>query len=213
MGSKTPYQPLKAAYYRDRTIKVKSIDFIFGDASVVFQNRKLIVRKLCPNQACMITRQKARSYFGLVVSLFKIVISRSSQTFTSTQPAIKAYLGRPWKEYSRTIIMQSNIDAFVDPKDGLHGTQSTLDSTLVGTPSIVIEVQCRLDKRVFTRRAKMRTLTKHGDDTSSSQVTTSTKSVESMCQPTPYKETREKTLSAAKNVTSQRITSRWHSLL
>ncbi|MCD9561435.1 hypothetical protein HAX54_020544 [Datura stramonium] len=45
------------------------------------------------------------------------------------------------------------------------------------------------------------TLTKHGDDTSSSQLTSSTKSVESMCQPTPYKETCEKTLSATKNVT------------
>ncbi|CAA0817522.1 Probable pectinesterase/pectinesterase inhibitor 58 [Striga hermonthica] len=31
-------------------------------------------------------------------------------------PALSAYLGRPWKEYSRTIIMQSNIDGFIAPE-------------------------------------------------------------------------------------------------
>lgn len=43
------------------------------------------------------------------------------------------------------------------------------------------------------------TLTKNDETSSSGQVTTSTKSVKAMCQPTPYKQTCEKTLSSAKN--------------
>lgn len=44
------------------------------------------------------------------------------------------------------------------------------------------------------------TLTKKGnDDSSNSQVSTSTKNVQAMCQPTQYKETCEKSLFSAKN--------------
>ncbi|KAK4338888.1 hypothetical protein RND71_040350 [Anisodus tanguticus] len=64
--------------------------------------------------------RKKRSSWGRCNHIAKLK-SRAEPTFTSTQPPIKAYLGRPWKEYSRTIIMQTYIDSFIDRKDGLHG--------------------------------------------------------------------------------------------
>ncbi|KAH0781894.1 hypothetical protein KY290_001492 [Solanum tuberosum] len=101
-------------FYRDCTI-TGTVDFIFGDASAVFQNCKLIVRKPGNAQACMITAQGRTvptSFGGFVIQNCDI---KADPAFTSTTPPIKAYLGRPWKEYSKTIIMQSNIDAFIDP--------------------------------------------------------------------------------------------------
>ncbi|MCD9641682.1 hypothetical protein HAX54_028028 [Datura stramonium] len=68
-----------------------------------------------PNQACMITAQGRpvpTSVGGFVIQNCDI---RRAAVLAPSSP-IKAYLGRPWKEYSRTIIMQSNIDAFVDPE-------------------------------------------------------------------------------------------------
>lgn len=31
------------------------------------------------------------------------------------QGSVETYLGRPWKEYSRTVFMQSNLDSLIDP--------------------------------------------------------------------------------------------------
>lgn len=101
-------------FYRDCIIR-GTIDFMFGDATAVFQNCKLIVRKPGNNQACMITAQGRTiptSMGGFVIQNCDI---QAEPGFTSVTPAIKAYLGRPWKEYSKTIIMQSNIDGFIDP--------------------------------------------------------------------------------------------------
>lgn len=101
-------------FYRDCTI-TGTIDFLFGDASAVFQNCKLIVRKPGPNQACMITaqgRMRKDSLGGFVIQNCDI---KADQALTSANPPVKVYLGRPWKEFSKTIIMQSNIDGFVDP--------------------------------------------------------------------------------------------------
>ncbi|XP_060197614.1 pectinesterase-like [Lycium barbarum] len=110
-------------FYRDCTIS-GTIDFIFGDASAVFQNCKLIVRKPGHNQAVMITAQgrvDLKSSGAFVIQNCEI---KAEPAFTSTQPPIKAYLGRPWKEYSRTIIMQSFIDGFIDPTGWAPWNQS-----------------------------------------------------------------------------------------
>ncbi|KAJ1420435.1 Pectinesterase, catalytic [Sesbania bispinosa] len=35
--------------------------------------------------------------------------------------SIKTFLGRPWKKYSRTVVMQSSLDSHIDPQDGQNG--------------------------------------------------------------------------------------------
>ncbi|KAK4380065.1 hypothetical protein RND71_001927 [Anisodus tanguticus] len=102
-------------FYKDCTI-TGTIDFIFGDASAVFQNCKMIVRKPGDNQACMVTAQGRKDHRGVGAIVLQNCEIRAEPAFTSTQPPIKAYLGRPWKEYSRTIIMQTYIDSFIDPE-------------------------------------------------------------------------------------------------
>ncbi|CAN4105966.1 unnamed protein product [Withania somnifera] len=102
-------------FYRDCTIS-GTIDFIFGDASAVFQNCKMIVRKPMANQACMVTAQGRKDRRGVGAIVMQNCQIIATDEFLTTQPPIKAYLGRPWKEYSRTIIMQSLIDGFIDPQ-------------------------------------------------------------------------------------------------
>ncbi|KAL8486192.1 hypothetical protein ACS0TY_023042 [Phlomoides rotata] len=101
-------------YFRDCSIS-GTIDFIFGDSLSIFQNCKFIVRKPEANQDCMVTaqgRKEERSTGAIVIQNGTIT---AEPAFLSAKPPHKAYLGRPWKELSRTIIMQSNIEGFIDP--------------------------------------------------------------------------------------------------
>ncbi|PHU29803.1 putative pectinesterase/pectinesterase inhibitor 28 [Capsicum chinense] len=102
-------------FYKDCSI-TGTIDFVFGDASAVFQNCKMIVRKPGDNQACMVTAQGRKDPRGVGAIVLQNCEVRAEPAFISTQPPIKAYLGRPWKEYSRTIIMQTYIDGFINPE-------------------------------------------------------------------------------------------------
>ena len=102
-------------YYRDCSIS-GTVDFVFGDATAIFQNCKFIVRKPGPGQACMVTaegRDRTKDSVGAFV--FQNSSINAEPAFLTSKPPHKAYLGRPWKELSRTIIMQSNIDGFIDP--------------------------------------------------------------------------------------------------
>ncbi|KAI5650838.1 hypothetical protein M9H77_36843 [Catharanthus roseus] len=106
-------------YYRDCVI-TGTIDFIFGDASAVFQNCKMIVRKPLLNQDCMVTAQGRKDHRGvgaIVLQNCQITADKEFVDFqTASKGARKAYLGRPWKEYSRTIVMQSFIDSTIAPE-------------------------------------------------------------------------------------------------
>ncbi|KAL0414771.1 UNVERIFIED_CONTAM: putative pectinesterase/pectinesterase inhibitor 21 [Sesamum radiatum] len=111
----TLYAHTYRQYYRDCTI-TGTIDFIFGDAAAVFQNCRMIVRKPMANQACMVTAQGRKERRSTGANVLQNCHIMAEPAFLSTVPPIKAYLGRPWKEYSRTIIMQSLIDGFIAPE-------------------------------------------------------------------------------------------------
>lgn len=111
----TLYTHAYRQYYRDCSIS-GTIDFIFGDASAVFQNCKMIVRKPLENQACMVTAQgrtEHRGVGGIVLQNCEILPAADLKT---VNPPTKVFLGRPWKEYARTLIMQSYIDGFIAPE-------------------------------------------------------------------------------------------------
>jgi pectinesterase len=102
-------------FFRDCTIS-GTVDFIFGDAAVVFQNCKMIVRKPGPNQQCMVTAQGRKDHRGVGGIIIQNSIITGEPALMAANPPVKSYLGRPWKEYSRTIIMQSYIDRNIVPE-------------------------------------------------------------------------------------------------
>ncbi|TXG71688.1 hypothetical protein EZV62_000267 [Acer yangbiense] len=125
----TLYVHAHAQFYRDCTIS-GTIDFIFGDAAVVFQNCKMIVRKPLENQSCIVTaqgRNNSRSATGIVLQNCTIT---GEPAYLAVKDVNKAYLGRPWKEYSRTIVMQSQIDDIIQPEGWLLWTGDFALNTL-----------------------------------------------------------------------------------
>lgn len=101
-------------FYRDCTIS-GTVDFIFGDAKTVFQNCNIVVRKPMGGQSCMITAQgrtDQRESTGIVIHNCRIT---GDPTYIPVKAVNKAYLGRPWKEFSRTIIMRTTIENVIDP--------------------------------------------------------------------------------------------------
>ncbi|KAJ9181883.1 hypothetical protein P3X46_005929 [Hevea brasiliensis] len=111
----TLYSHTYRQFYRDCTI-TGTIDFIFGDAAAVFQNCNLVVRRPLESQRCIITaqgRNNSRQATGFVIQNCTITAAPDYFPFRFRNAA---YLGRPWRQYSRTIYMQSQIDDLIDPE-------------------------------------------------------------------------------------------------
>ncbi|VAH53398.1 unnamed protein product [Triticum turgidum subsp. durum] len=93
-----------------------TIDFIFGNSAAVFQNCLMTVRKPMDNQGNMVTahgRTDPNMPTGIVLQGCKIVPEDALFPVRHTVPS---YLGRPWKEYSRTVIMESTIGDLIKPE-------------------------------------------------------------------------------------------------
>ncbi|KAI3935714.1 hypothetical protein MKW98_022722, partial [Papaver atlanticum] len=111
-------------FYRECLV-MGTVDFIFGDTSVVFQKCTIKPKLPLPGQSNMITAQgrlKGNVKTGISIQNCKIVPSRALKANISST---KTYLGRPWKQFSRTVVMESYLGAFIDPEgwhpwDGAH---------------------------------------------------------------------------------------------
>ncbi|KAI8525161.1 hypothetical protein RHMOL_Rhmol13G0207400 [Rhododendron molle] len=110
----TLYTHTNRQFYRDSYI-TGTVDFVFGNAAVVFQNCKLVARKPMSGQANMVTaqgREDPNQNTGTSIQSCNVTASSDLEPVKGT---IKSYLGRPWKAYSRTVYMQSNIGDHIDP--------------------------------------------------------------------------------------------------
>ncbi|KAK8709822.1 hypothetical protein V6N13_060824 [Hibiscus sabdariffa] len=111
----TLYANKARQYYRGCTIS-GTVDFIFGDARSLFQNCNIIIRKPGPNQSCIVAahgRSDQKSYSAIV--LHNCTIS-GEKDYLPVKDKNKSYLGRPWKPYAITIVMQSQIDDIIAPE-------------------------------------------------------------------------------------------------
>ncbi|KAF0890798.1 hypothetical protein E2562_004283 [Oryza meyeriana var. granulata] len=93
-----------------------TIDFIFGNSAALFQNCLMTVRKPMDNQANMVTAQgrtDPNMPTGIVLQGCRIV---PEQALFPVRLQIASYLGRPWKEYARTVVMESVIGDLIKPE-------------------------------------------------------------------------------------------------
>lgn len=107
-----------------------TVDFIFGNSAVVIQNSNLYARKPNPNQKNLFTaqgREDPNENTGISIQNCKVA---ADADLIPVQSSFRSYLGRPWKEYSRTVYMQSNIGDLIDPAGWLEWDGDFALSTL-----------------------------------------------------------------------------------
>ncbi|KAG7595157.1 Invertase/pectin methylesterase inhibitor domain superfamily [Arabidopsis thaliana x Arabidopsis arenosa] len=105
----TLYPHSNRQFYRDCDV-TGTIDFIFGSAAVVFQGCKIMPRQPLPNQFNTITAQgKKDPNQNSGMSIQRCTISANGNVIAPT------YLGRPWKDFSTTVIMETEIGPVVRP--------------------------------------------------------------------------------------------------
>ncbi|KAK4761010.1 hypothetical protein SAY87_005903 [Trapa incisa] len=92
-----------------------TVDFIFGNAAVVFQGCNLYPRLPMKGQFNAITAQgRTNQNQSTGISIQDCTIMPADD-LASSNLTVQTYLGRPWKEYSRTVYMQSYIHDSVNP--------------------------------------------------------------------------------------------------
>lgn len=105
-------------------------DFIFGDAAVVFQSCNIYIRKPMSGQINTVTaqgRKDPNENTGIIVHNSRVT---AASDLRAVQGSFKSYLGRPWKQYSRTVFMKCIIDGVIDPAGWLPWRGNFALSTL-----------------------------------------------------------------------------------
>lgn len=97
-----------------------TVDFIFGNANAVFQDCGIFFRKPKIGGGLVLTangRSTAAEDSGF--SLQGCYITAGDDLRPVLDQYNKAFLGRPWRPYARTIFMESYLDDVVDPQGWL----------------------------------------------------------------------------------------------
>ncbi|XP_059645681.1 pectinesterase [Cornus florida] len=92
-----------------------TVDFIFGNAAAVLQDCDIHARKPNSGQRNMLTAQgrtDPNQNTGIVIQKCRI---GATSDLLPVQSSFPTYFGRPWKEYSRTVIMQSAVSNVINP--------------------------------------------------------------------------------------------------
>nr|XP_004229041.1 pectinesterase-like [Solanum lycopersicum] len=110
----TLYVQTHRQFYRNCVVS-GTVDFIFGDSSAILQNCLIIARKPMEKQQNTVTAQgrtNIRATTGLVIQNCRIV---PEQLLEPLRFKIPTFLGRPWKMYARTVVMESTLADFIQP--------------------------------------------------------------------------------------------------
>lgn len=97
-----------------------TIDFIFGNAAAVFQTCNLYVRKPLLEQKNTITAQGRTDLNQNTGISIQNCTVEAAPGLASNLSSNLNYLGRPWKQYSRTVFMESYIGEFISPNGWLE---------------------------------------------------------------------------------------------
>ncbi|XP_062143365.1 pectinesterase-like [Alnus glutinosa] len=116
-------------FYRDCDI-YGTVDFIFGNAAVVLQNCNLYARKPDEKQKNIFTAQgRVDPNQNTGISILNCKVTAAADLIPE-KSSFKTYLGRPWKEYSRTVFLKSYLDDLIDPAGWLEWDGTFALSTL-----------------------------------------------------------------------------------
>jgi len=97
-----------------------TIDFVFGNSAVVLQSCNLYARRPLASQSNTYTAQgRTDPNQNTGISIQKCKVAAASD-LAAVQSSFRTYLGRPWKQYSRTVYLQSELDSVVDPAGWLE---------------------------------------------------------------------------------------------
>ncbi|OIW17486.1 hypothetical protein TanjilG_22598 [Lupinus angustifolius] len=148
----TLYAHALRQFYRDCTIS-GTIDFVFGDAVAVFQNCTFVVRKPMQNQQCIVTAQGRKERYqpsGIIIQGGSIV---ADPKYYPVRFDNKAYLARPWKNFSRTVFLETYIGDLIQP-DGFMPWQTATGIPTNTDTCFYAEVNNRGPGADITKRVK-----------------------------------------------------------
>ncbi|KAA8543076.1 hypothetical protein F0562_021429 [Nyssa sinensis] len=116
-------------FYRECDV-YGTVDFIFGNAAVVLQNCNLYARRPNENQRNIFTaqgREDPNQNTGISILNCKVA---AAADLIPVQSSFRTYLGRPWRQYSRTVYLRSYIGDLVEPVGWLEWDGDFALSTL-----------------------------------------------------------------------------------
>ncbi|KAG6435660.1 hypothetical protein SASPL_100535 [Salvia splendens] len=124
----TLYVHSQRQFYRNCDI-YGTVDFIFGNAAVVLQNCNIYPRDP-PNRTNTITAQgrtDPNQNTGIIIHNSRVT---AAPDLRPVQGSVRTYLGRPWKEYSRTVFMKTSLDGLINPAGWMPWSGSFALNTL-----------------------------------------------------------------------------------
>uniref|UniRef100_A0A1S4AA64 Pectinesterase n=2 Tax=Nicotiana TaxID=4085 RepID=A0A1S4AA64_TOBAC len=121
----TLYSHSNRQFYRDCNV-YGTVDFIFGNSAVVLQNCNIFPRKPMTGQQNTITAQgKLDPNQNTGISIQNCTVMPWGNL-----TGINTFLGRPWKNYSTTVFMQSNLGDFIHPTGWMPWVGTTAPNTI-----------------------------------------------------------------------------------
>nr|XP_043616355.1 pectinesterase-like [Erigeron canadensis] len=112
----TLYAHSLSQLYRECAIH-GTVDFIFGNAAAIFHRCLILVRKPILGQRNVITAQgRLDPNQNTGISLEYCTIMASPEFSIADRANFSTFLGRPWRNYSRTIVMRSYLGDIIDPQ-------------------------------------------------------------------------------------------------
>ncbi|KAI4301437.1 hypothetical protein L6164_034716 [Bauhinia variegata] len=101
-------------FYRECDI-YGTVDYIFGNSAAVLQNCNLYPRLPLTGQFNTITAQGRTDINQNTGISIQNATIRAADDLAPQVGTVQTYLGRPWKQYSRTVYMQSFMNSFINP--------------------------------------------------------------------------------------------------
>ncbi|CAK9143053.1 unnamed protein product [Ilex paraguariensis] len=103
-----------------------TVDFIFGNSAVVFQNCNILPKVPIPGQQNTITAQgKIDPNQNTGISIQNCTIGPSENL-----SSVQTFLGRPWKNHSTTVYINTMMGSLIDPKGWLPWVGTTAPDTI-----------------------------------------------------------------------------------